>query len=106
MSDRPDFIPTDFSEFDQYIRQGEPDQKERAANWAIAIGLQAVDGLKVSDFLRQTALENIEGKITINEAQKIVSSYYTTQENRDINTEGTEEADRIQKVCSIPTMRT
>lgn len=30
--------------FDEYIRQGEPQKKERAEAWRVAIGLQAVDG--------------------------------------------------------------
>lgn len=30
--------------FDEYIRQGEPAQRERAEAWRVAIGLQAVDG--------------------------------------------------------------
>lgn len=33
------------SEFDEYIRNGEPDKKEKAISWKTAIGLQAVDGL-------------------------------------------------------------
>ncbi len=35
--------------FDEYIRQGEPAQRERAEAWSVAIGLQAVDGLQVSE---------------------------------------------------------
>ena len=108
MTDRPDFIPTDFTEFDQYIRQGEPAQKERASNWAAAIGLQAVDGLHVSDYLRQTALRNIEGEIDIDEARKLVHNYYTTQQNRKEDVEGTEEADRtaanISKILATKTL--
>lgn len=42
--------------FDEYIRQGEPSQKEKALNWKTAIGLQAVDGLRVSDYLRNRYL--------------------------------------------------
>ncbi len=34
--------------FDDYIRQGEPQKKARADAWRVAIGLQAVDGLKTS----------------------------------------------------------
>ena len=34
-----------YLDFDEYIRLGEPEQQEKAANWSIAIGLQAVDGL-------------------------------------------------------------
>ncbi len=48
------------SEFDYYIRQGEPSQQERAEAWAVAIGLQDVDGLKTSQFLRDTAKRHIE----------------------------------------------
>ena len=40
----------DFSSFDEYLRQGEPSQKERAENWKTAIGLQAVDGLQPSAY--------------------------------------------------------
>ena len=40
-----------YIDFDEYIRQGEPDKKEKAAIWQTAIGLQAVDGLKTSDYL-------------------------------------------------------
>lgn len=36
--------------FDEYIRQGEPAQCERADAWRVAIGLQAVDGLSFSDY--------------------------------------------------------
>lgn len=51
--------------FDEYIRQGEPDQKEKAGYWQAAIGLQAVDGLKVSGYLQDTARRHIEGDINI-----------------------------------------
>ncbi len=41
--------------FDEHIRQDEPQKKERAEAWSVAIGLQAVDGLKVSDYLLELA---------------------------------------------------
>ena len=53
--------------FDEYIRQGEPAQREKAGYWQTAIGLQAVDGLKTSEYLQQTARRNIEGEITIDD---------------------------------------
>ena len=34
-----------FNEFEEYKKQGEPSQKQKAENWAIAIGLQKVDNL-------------------------------------------------------------
>ena len=62
--------------FDEYIRQGEPRKKERAEAWRTAIGLQAVDGLKVSDYLLELARRNIEGEITMEEVNKLLDEYY------------------------------
>ena len=59
--------------FDEYIRQGEPVQREKAGYWQTAIGLQAVDGLKVSGYLQETARRHIEGNITIDEARNLVN---------------------------------
>ena len=39
-----------YLDFDEYIRQGEPEKKDRAEAWRVAIGLQAVDGLKTSEY--------------------------------------------------------
>ena len=58
--------------FDEYIRQGEPQKRERADAWPVAIGLQAVDGLKTSECLQQTVRRNIEGEITIDEARELM----------------------------------
>ena len=63
-------------DFDEYIREGEPDRRERAYVWRTAIGLQAVDGLQVSEYLRTTARRNIEGEITIDEARDLIKTYY------------------------------
>ena len=56
--------PINIEDFDEYIRQGDPQKKERAEAWRVAIGLQAVDGLKVSDYLLELARRNIEGEIS------------------------------------------
>ncbi len=53
------------SEFDEYIVHGEPGKREKAHAWQAAIGLQDVDGLKVSTYLLDTAHQHIEGDITI-----------------------------------------
>ena len=63
-------------ELEEYIKQGEPEKAEKSEAWQTAIGLQAVDGLKTSDYLLDTAKDHIEGKITIDEAQKRIHSYY------------------------------
>ena len=93
--------------FDEYIRQGEPQQKERAEAWSVAIGLQAVDGLKTSEYLQQTARRNIEGEITIDEVRELVNQYYVTKTAHDADDEDKEEADRVSsnivKVLSSPT---
>lgn len=54
-------IINEFASFDEYLRQGEPSQKESAENWKTAIGLQAVDGLQPSAYLIDVAKRNIEG---------------------------------------------
>ena len=80
--------------FKEYIRQSEPDKRDKGYAWHTAIGLQAVDGLRTSDYLRQTAIQNIEGKITINEAQTLLNAYY--EENPRLSEDDrTEEADKV-----------
>jgi len=62
--------------FDEYLRQGEPNKAEKAKAWKTAIGLQQVDGLKPSDYLITTAKQNIEGDITIAEVKMQLDAYY------------------------------
>ena len=81
--------------FDEYIRQGEPQKRERAEAWRVAIGLQAVDGLKTSEYLQETARRNIEGEITIDEARELVKQYYIKKTAHDEGNEDKEEADRV-----------
>ena len=83
------------TEFDKYIRQGEPDQKEKAAAWQVAIGLQDVEGLKPSEYLIQTAQQHIEGDISIDEVKHLIDTYYQSKSSRgEIENERTEEADK------------
>ena len=81
--------------FDEYIRQGEPEKKERAEAWRVAIGLQAVDGLKTSEYLQETARRNIEGEITIDEARELVKEYYIKKTAHDNDDADKEEADLV-----------
>ena len=46
-------------DFESYIRDSEPDKKEKASAWKTAIGLQAVDGLQTSDYLKDTAIKHL-----------------------------------------------
>ena len=80
--------------FKEYIRQSEPSKRDKGYAWHTAIGLQAVDGLKPSKYLIDTAIKNIEGDISIDEAQELLNTYY--EENPKANTEDrTEEADKV-----------
>jgi fido (protein-threonine AMPylation protein) len=81
--------------FDEYIRQGEPQKRERADAWRVAIGLQAVDGLKTSAYLQETARRNIEGEITIDEAKELVKQYYIKKTAHDEGDVDVEEADKV-----------
>lgn len=69
-------LPINIEDFDEYIRQCEPLQREAAYAWSTAIGLQAVDGLKVSDYLLELARRNIEGEISMKEVDKLLDKYY------------------------------
>lgn len=80
--------------FDEYLRQGEPNKAEKAKVWKTAIGLQQVDGLKPSDYLIATAKQNIEGDITIDEVKKRIDNYYQ-QHPTQTTEDRTEEADKV-----------
>ena len=89
-----------YIDFDEYIRQGEPEKKDRAEAWRVAIGLQDVDGLKTSEYLQQTARRNIEGEITIDEARELVKQYYVKKTVHDDDDADKEEADRVSSNIS------
>ena len=98
----------DYTDFDEYIKQGEPDKKEKASIWRTAIGLQAVDGLKTSDYLKETACKHIEGKIDIDEARKLIQSYYQSKSHREPDDDEKQEADKVSanitKILSADTL--
>lgn len=80
--------------FKEYMRESEPDKASKGYAWSTAIGLQAVDGLKPSKYLIDTAIQNIEGKITMKEARKLIESYYEENPSH-FDDERTEEADKV-----------
>ena len=80
--------------FEEYLRQGEPNKAEKAKVWKTAIGLQQVDGLKPSDYLIATAIQNIEGDITIDEVKQRIDTYYKHHPIQT-NEDRTEEADKV-----------
>lgn len=99
---------TNWADFDEYLRQGEPDKQEKAYNWQTAIGLQAVDGLHTSDYLIDTARQHIEGDIDIDQVQQLLKTYYQSKANRAKDDDEKEEADRaaanITKILSRKTL--
>ena len=82
------------SDFDDYKRLGEPEKAEKSEIWQTAIGLQQVDGLTPSDYLIETAKQNIEGEITIYEVQERLDGYYKEKPVRNAS-DRTEEADKV-----------
>ena len=80
--------------FKEYIKQSEPSKRDKGYAWHTAIGLQAVDGLKPSKYLIDTAIKNIEGDISIDEVQDLLNSYYEENPKRD-DEDRTEEADKV-----------
>jgi fido (protein-threonine AMPylation protein) len=94
------------AELDEYIVQGEPGQREKSYCWKTAIGLQAVDGIGPSDYLIDTANENIRGAITLDEAQERIESYYKARPAAPDESR-TEEADKVSaRITAILTEKT
>ena len=84
-----------YIDFEAYERVAEPHKREKASVWRTAIGLQDVDGLKVSDYLKQTAIKHIEGDITIDEVREQLRTYYISKTTHDDDDAAKEEADRV-----------
>ena len=63
-------------DFNKYKKQSEPEKIKKAKNWGVAIGLQQVDNMTISKYLIEVAKDNIEGKISIDEACEQISQYY------------------------------
>ena len=86
-------------DFGEYLNQGNPDIKERAYVWAAALGLQATDGLRTSYEMRRTALQYIEGHLTIDEVRQHINEYYKSNPPATTDKEKEQEADKV--ACNI-----
>ena len=84
---------SNYDPLEEYQRESDPSKRELGYAWHTAIGLQAVDALETSEYLKKTAVRNIEGKITISEAQSLIESYYKTDRKKEGSR--TEEADKV-----------
>lgn len=78
--------------FKEYIIESNPTKKELSYSWYTAIGLQKVDGLETSDYLKRVAIDNIEGDISIEKAEELIRTYYIENEDHSLLTE---EADKV-----------
>ena len=84
-------VEYDLSE--EYLKESEPGKKYRQYVWDTAIGLQAVDGLEPSEYLKETAKKNIDGDISLGEVQNLIDTYYRQTASNEKSR--TEEADRV-----------
>lgn len=83
--------------FDYESAAAHTSEASRRHYWAVAIGLQDVDGLSVSPFLREAASNYIAGKETLSETGALVRSYHSGGANPD-----TAEADLVsQRIAEL-----
>ena len=68
--------------FSEFKDDPNPEVRQRASNWSLAIGLQDVDHLSVSQFLIDTAKRNIRGEITQAEVARLIEEYHSTGRTR------------------------
>ena len=81
--------------FKEYLKESEPNKAYKGYVWSTAIGLQAVDGLRPSKYLIDIAIQNIEGKITMEEAKNLIDSYYEERPVHLSDAGRMEEADKV-----------
>lgn len=80
--------------FKDYLREVEPEKRYKGYAWQTAIDLQKADRLETSDYLKNTAIRNIEGEISFEEADSLLQNYYRENPTRDPS-DRTEEADKV-----------
>ena len=74
--------------------QEESNSKIKQLYWNIAFGLQDVDGLKPSKYMKELSEEHIQGKKTYQEVQNEITSYYSKNKNNH-DDDDEEEADEV-----------
>ena len=74
------------SSINDYIETETPKNYVKQLEWDMAIGLQEVDNLKPSKYLKKLLQENVTGEKTIYEVEKELKEYYVEKEkNNDVN---------------------
>lgn len=76
-------------------------------SWRFAIGLQEVDGLRPSKYLRSLASDTIEGEMSLDAAGKAIRTYYKLRdESGEVTDAGEREADLVsQRITELLTRR-
>lgn len=77
------------------MKPEEYNKQQKINNWKAAIGLQAVDGLKPSEYLYELAGRHIDGELDIDEVQQFLRSYYENKGERTDSENDTTEADKV-----------
>ena len=74
------------SSINDYIETETPKNYVKQLEWDMAIGLQEVDNLKPSKYLKKLLQENVTGEKTIYEVEKELKEYYVEKEkNNEVN---------------------
>ena len=74
------------SSINDYIETETPNNYVKQQEWDMAIGLQEVDNLKPSKYLKKLLQENVTGKKTIYEVERELKEYYVEKEkNNEVN---------------------
>ena len=63
--------------FAEFKDDPDPEVRQRASDWSLAIGLQDVDQLSVSQVLIDTTIRNIRGEITQDEVAWLIEEYHS-----------------------------
>lgn len=71
-----------------------PGRSEIEAAWSAAIGIQAADGLRTSEYLWQISQKNISGKLSLEEAEDQIRGYYFERNSQDLSDPEKEDADK------------
>lgn len=86
-----------FDDFDYIPEERSSDEAARRHYWAVAIGLQAVDGLEVSDYVRKLAKEYESGSRSLEETGELIRAYHANGAN-----EASTEADLVsQRIAEL-----
>ena len=86
--------------FEEYKKVADPSKMEMYHLWQTAIGLQKVDQLETSSYLKELAIKNINGEISLDEVKSLLDTYY--KEDRKQEKPRTKEADEVStRICEI-----